>query len=169
MKKVITESLIILGIAILIGFSYNSILPDGKALSWTPKDKKVPDTTLFSNAKGKHKLPDAKAGEILEVTYNQMLRIVDNPDFFIIDARLEDMYEEAHIGDAINIYPYWDSDRILMALQEVPYDKTIVVYCDGGACDLSHLVAETLEEIGIEKIFLYIGGWEEWVKKQNIQ
>lgn len=169
MKKTITEAFWIFAIAVLIGISYNSILPSGKQLSWTPKDNVVNDSALFAQKPADAALPDTEIGEIKEVSYEQMLKIVDNPDFFLIDARLEEMYLEAHIGDAINIYPYWEEERFVMALQEVPFDKSIVLYCDGGSCDLSHTVAETLQEFGYEKLFLYIGGWEEWSKKQNIQ
>ncbi len=169
MKKTITEALWIFAIAALIGVSYNSILPGGKQVPWIPQEKIVDDSTLFKKSISEEELPNAVEGEILEVSYDQMLKIVDNPEFFLIDARLEEMYQEAHIGDAINIYPYWEEDRYMMALQEVPYDKTLVLYCDGGSCDLSHTVAETLKELGFENIFLYIGGWEEWSKKQNIQ
>ncbi len=168
MKKTITEALLIFAIAVLIGVSYNSILPKGKQLPWEYKKVIVPDDSLFST-KISEKLPEANIGEIQNVSYEQMLKIVGHPDFFLIDARLEDMYEEAHIGDALNIYPYWEEERYVMALQEVPYEKKIVLYCDGGACDLSHTVAEMLQSLGYEQLFLYEGGWEEWSKKQNIK
>jgi 3-mercaptopyruvate sulfurtransferase SseA len=166
MIKHLKQALFIVILAILTGISYNSLLPTGKALPWVKEKHEVTDSTLFNT--NNEKIPEAKAGELLEVNFEQMKKIVDHPDFFLIDARLEDMYQDSHIGNAINIYPYWDEDRYMMALQEVPYDKTIVVYCDGGACDLSHSVAETLQQMGIEKIFLYIGGWEEWSQKQNL-
>jgi rhodanese-related sulfurtransferase len=50
----------------------------------------------------------------------------------------------------------------------LPRDKTYIVYCDGGACDLSHHVAKTLIEFGFKRVFVYRGGWDEWKIKNKI-
>ncbi|MBC2851780.1 rhodanese-like domain-containing protein [Cetobacterium sp. 8H] len=48
--------------------------------------------------------------------------------YFIIDARTEDQYKIAHIPGAVNI-PF---SQIESRITEIPKDKKIVVYCNGG-------------------------------------
>ena len=52
-------------------------------------------------------------------------------------------------------------------LSVLPHDKIIVVYCTGGSCDASHRVASDLKAIGYTRVFLYSGGWDDWIKKRG--
>ncbi len=102
-----------------------------------------------------------------DVTYEQVLRMIDNPDFLLIDARREENWMKAHIGNAINIFPYDAEDIVMEKCFDLPEDKKIVVYCEGGDCDSSHMLVETLiEVIGLEKVYIYTGGWDDWVTRQ---
>ncbi len=84
----------------------------------------------------------------------------------VIDARSPEMYELGKIGNAINIFPLIEEkDEYFRTLSTLPKEKAIVIYCDGGDCDLSHLLANDLKNFGFTKIFLYVGGWEEWSRK----
>lgn len=97
-----------------------------------------------------------------------MKRIAEEESFIIIDARSPELYEESRIGNAINIFPFADNqDKIIEKIFELPYDKKIVIYCDGGNCDASHLVAEMLNQFDFKNVYLYTGGWEEWEIKRN--
>ncbi len=101
------------------------------------------------------------------VTYNQMLKILKDDSFFIIDARSSENYKKAHIGNAINIFPYDDEAVIMPKIFDLPHDKKIVIYCDGGQCDSSHELAKMILNFGYKNIYLYAGGWEEWSKKNG--
>ncbi|MFP4367954.1 MAG: rhodanese-like domain-containing protein [Candidatus Kapaibacterium sp.] len=102
------------------------------------------------------------------VTFEQMLKITGNPNFVIIDARHPDQYAKDKIGDAINIFPYDDEHEIMPKIFELPDNKTIVIYCDGGTCDSSHKLADLIMQArGFDKVFIYSGGWEEWIKKKE--
>ena len=102
------------------------------------------------------------------VTYEQMKRIVNSPGFYIIDARRPDQYASGKIANAVNIFPYDDQPVYAQKLMRVESEKTIVVYCDGGTCDLSHEVAKDLTSIfKSAKVFVYEGGWEEWTKNKG--
>ncbi len=53
-------------------------------------------------------------------------------------------------------------------MMNLPPNKTIIVYCDGGQCDLSYeLAKEFLEVLHYQRVFLYEGGWDEWTKKRG--
>lgn len=142
---------------------YNAI--SARPLSLIPKSKEelqVPDEVLFN--------PDFEADyESLEnsLTYDQMKKIALSPDFVIIDARRPDQYEEGTIGNAININPDIDQMELFEKLANLPGEKPIVCFCDGGTCDLSDIIAEELLNLGFKRVFLYSGGWEEWQKKKD--
>ena len=104
-------------------------------------------------------------GSLLKtVTYKQMLQIINNDNFFVIDARSAENYKKAHIGKAINIFPYDEESIVVQKIFELPQDKKLVIYCDGGQCDSSHELAKMIMNFGFKNVYLYAGGWEEWTK-----
>lgn len=110
------------------------------------------------------KTPSGK--EFKLVTFEQMRRIIESTNFVIIDARQPEDYAKEHIPGAINIFPYSDESEVIPKLLSLPREKTIVIYCDGGNCDLSHEVANLLvNSFGFTKVYLYEGGWDEWSRK----
>jgi rhodanese-related sulfurtransferase len=105
--------------------------------------------------------------EYTDVTYDQVLRMIDNPDFLLIDARREEVWEEGRIGNAINIFPYDSEEVVFEKCIALPTDKKLVVYCEGGDCDSSHLLVEMLIGYAFENVYIYTGGWDDWVAKQG--
>jgi rhodanese-related sulfurtransferase len=100
-----------------------------------------------------------------DLTMKQVEKLLNNPTVQFIDARTSDKYAQGHIGNAINIYGVEAQQRI-PELLAIPQDRIVVVYCDGGEeCELSHMVADILKNFGYQKVFIYKGGWEEWVKR----
>lgn len=86
----------------------------------------------------------------------------------IIDARSPEMYSQGHIGAAINVFPLTEEkDAYFQTISSLPRDKTFIIYCDGGNCDLSHHLFTDLKNFGFEKVFIYNGGWEDWTKNAN--
>lgn len=118
--------------------------------------KKEPDSELPTNTE-------------FTVTYEQMKKIVSNPDFIIIDARNPELYEKSKIGKAINIFPYDEEAVFMPKILDLPSDKRIVIYCDGGNCDASHKLAEAIKSFGYKKVFIYTGGWDDWTKHQGLK
>lgn len=86
----------------------------------------------------------------------------------IIDARSPEMYSQGHIGAAINIFPLTEEkNEYFRVITTLARDKTFIIYCDGGNCDLSHHLFNDLKNFGFEKVFIYNGGWEDWTKNAN--
>jgi rhodanese-related sulfurtransferase len=54
-----------------------------------------------------------------------------------------------------------DYRRLSVLLKSVG-DKSIIVYCSGGACHDSRLVANTLLTLGFGNVSVFTGGWEAW-------
>lgn len=102
------------------------------------------------------------------VNYNQVLKIIGNNNFVIIDARSVDDYSKGKIADAINIFPYNENENeYFQQIMSLPRDKRFLIYCTGGNCDLSHHLAEDMVNFGFSNIFIYTGGWEDWEKKSQ--
>ena len=84
-----------------------------------------------------------------------------------IDARRTSVYEEGHIAGARSI-PVWeaDLDERLKALYEEGLDPEapIVVYCSGGNCEDSHMLAQRLWGLGLNNVLVYKDGYPDWVK-----
>lgn len=165
--------------SILFGNSYNNLsdqTSESNEISAdivTKTEKPKTDSLIVSKNEEITTKTDKK--EIIEahtnleksVTYEQLLKIINNPDFIIIDARNPENYAKDRIGNAINIFPYGDEQQMMNAIFSLPADKKLLVYCDGGNCDSSHKLAELLIAFGYKKVFIYTGGWEEWTLKRS--
>lgn len=95
------------------------------------------------------------------VTLAQMKRLFDEKRAFIIDARRSDQFAKGHIPGATNIYASEFAQNI-PKVGALPKDRLIVVYCDGGACELSHQLTADLKAFGFTNVKIFSGGWEEW-------
>ncbi len=125
----------------------------------------APDSLLFSTSE-ESALTSTSDNSILTVTYDQVLKLLEDPDVLFIDARPPEEYAQGHIDNAINIYALEFEEHIPDILTW-DRDKRIVVYCSGGACELSHDLAQDLKNFGFTHVFVYTGGWEEWSQKHH--
>ena len=98
------------------------------------------------------------------VRLNECKEMYDNMKTVFIDARDTESFSEGHILGAINIFfENSDDDLILEKLDGVSNDQIIVVYCDGGECDLSEELGNHLfNNLSYKNILLYEGGFPEW-------
>ncbi len=90
----------------------------------------------------------------------------DTGETTFVDARAYDIYKEGHIADAIAI-PYEvvrDGEALPHITEQIifPGETRIVVYCKGGDCDESVLVAQELRDMGFT-CHVYLDGYPAWV------
>ena len=108
---------------------------------------------------------ESKTSELKSLTFKQVLKIINNPKFRLIDARPPHEWSEAHIGNAVNIYPFDENqEQYFKYVTAQPKDIILVVYCSGGTCEASHKVVNDLKSFGYKDVYLYSGGWDEWTK-----
>ena len=164
MKNIIYKVIIIIIIASIMGLVKNHFDPKGLPFIYTKQIKEIiSNDSLFMV-----EIDSDFSNLDKTITYEQVLIIVNNPEFIIIDARNDEQFAENHIKGAINISPYEDSDLLLDKIISLPQEKKIMIYCDGGDCDSSHKLAEDMLDLGITNVFIYSGGWEDWDNnKQN--
>ncbi len=79
-----------------------------------------------------------------------------------VDSRSAEEYADGHILGAVSI-PYDEKRAKERAVDlGIAKDRTIVVYCHGGDCQMSIGLAKILQEAGFKTIKIYSGGWAEW-------
>jgi rhodanese-related sulfurtransferase len=85
-----------------------------------------------------------------------------------LDARRTAVYAEGHIAGARS-FPIWEAtvNDAIKKLFEEGYDVNapLVVYCSGGECEDSHMLAERLHQFGFNNALVYAGGYPDWQKR----
>ena len=85
-----------------------------------------------------------------------------------LDARRTSVYEQGHIAGA-RAYSVWESDiddkvRKLFDERSDPREQAlpIVIYCSGGDCEDSHMLAQKLWGIQFNDVYVYKDGFPDW-------
>ena len=88
-----------------------------------------------------------------------------------LDARRTSIYEQGHVAGA-RPFSVWESDidakvNKLFEERSDPRQQAlpIVVYCTGGDCEDSHMLAEKLWGIQFNNVYVYKDGFPDWQKR----
>ena len=89
---------------------------------------------------------------------------VENQTALILDARPSVFFEHGHVPRALNLSrdDFARDYRRLAPTLKGATAKPVIVYCSGGACHDSRLVANALLSLGFNDVSVYTGGWDEW-------
>ncbi len=78
------------------------------------------------------------------------------------DARQSALYDAGHVPGARSV-PVPPSRPVIPAeVMEIARDRTLVVYCEGGNCQVSLALAHRLTGEGFRDVRVFSGGWEAW-------
>ena len=82
-------------------------------------------------------------------------------NMLFVDARSEEYYLEGHIPKAVCN----DNLDLLITKMEkhISIDDGFIVYCSDDDCGSSEELAYLLQEQGFSNIYLFKGGWKQWV------
>ncbi|HVS29956.1 MAG TPA: rhodanese-like domain-containing protein [Thermoanaerobaculia bacterium] len=90
-----------------------------------------------------------------------------------LDARRTSVFEEGHIAGA-RPFSVWESDvdEKVNRLFEERGDpdqqlQPIVIYCSGGACEDSHMLAQKLWGVQFNNVLVYSDGYPDWLKRSG--
>jgi rhodanese-related sulfurtransferase len=85
-----------------------------------------------------------------------------------LDARRTSVYEQGHIAGA-RPFSVWESDvddKVKALLAENRDQKQpIVIYCSGGDCEDSHMLAQKLWGVFFNNVYVYKDGFPDWQKR----
>lgn len=100
----------------------------------------------------------------VEIHYEDARVLYDRKAMFI-DARRTSIFEQGHIVGARSI-SVWESDVddkvAAMAMAGLDGNAPIVIYCSGGNCEDSHMLAERLFGVGFNNVMVYKDGYPDW-------
>jgi rhodanese-related sulfurtransferase len=196
MKINFTKVLSIIIFSALLGIIVNSLSSRGislvyekKEIRWgndslvnliTESENINPETTDKPDIAETKETPDQKAAGIQDKQANlneeketlfEPVKInletafkLYNKNVFFVDARPAEEFAEGHIQGAYNV-PYY-SEEIDLLLQKFEKADPVVVYCNGTDCDLSIMLGNKMSEMGYKKVFVFFGGWHEWLENK---
>ncbi len=99
--------------------------------------------------------------QIREISIDVAERLFSDSVLFI-DAREEEYYIEGHIPNSICNN---DFDSLVYQIEDfVAYNNGFVVYCSDDDCGSSEDLAYQLQDQGFKNIYLFKGGWKQWVE-----
>ena len=84
-----------------------------------------------------------------------------------LDARRTSDYEEGHAAGARAV-SVWESDvdeKVMALIAERDGARPLVLYCSGGDCEDSHLLAQKLWGAGFNNNLVYRDGFPDWVRR----
>ena len=82
-----------------------------------------------------------------------------NPDFFIIDIRTPEEYNEGHIENALNIDFY--AETFSEDLDKLDKSKTYFIYCRSG--NRSGRAMTIIKDLGFREVYNLSAGITEWI------
>jgi rhodanese-related sulfurtransferase len=82
----------------------------------------------------------------------------------ILDARPSLIYAQGHVPGALNLsrQDFARDYRRLTPTLKPALEKPIIVYCSGGDCHDSRMVANALLTLGYSNVSVFTGGWDAW-------
>lgn len=153
-RGLLIGSALLLGWAGLIGISFNTFAEQG--LLYDPHTR-----ALVKKANAEHFLK--------EIWFNELANRVKQKTALVVDARLHNDYTAGHIPGAINIPVSSDVSDFLANLSLSTRELPVIVYCQSRSCPYAGKVAVALQEMGVQDIRIYRGGWVDWERRYATQ
>lgn len=173
---------VLVGLALLAGTISNLVAGPTRVLSWVgsyqalpPKSVTTPPATPVAPTDGAATpappaagtAPHSHEGEPLQPFEIDNKSAIDEhgKGTLFVDARATDVFEKGHIPGARSI-PVWESsaDQKVMELmmQNPPPATRVVIYCQGGHCEDSHMLRQKLLGAGYADVLVYKDGFPGW-------
>ncbi len=147
--------------SLLAGLAINHFRAAPLALVYqTPEQRLAAELTSLVEAPA-FRLTDADT-----ISLDQLRGVVGDHKTIVLDARAAPFYQQGHIPGALNLSRddfARDYRRVRPTLDSAK-DKSIVVYCSGGDCHDSRMVASALLSLGFSQVRVFTGGWSGWTE-----
>jgi rhodanese-related sulfurtransferase len=81
----------------------------------------------------------------------------------LVDARPPSVYAQGHVPGALSVPASGQEKPPASVIPSLSREGVLVVYCEGGDCQSSLLLAKRLSAEGFKDIRVMTGGWEAWL------
>jgi rhodanese-related sulfurtransferase len=108
--------------------------------------------------------PPLDSFPVSTISLDEFRQIVQSKSELILDARDSLYYRQGHVPGSLNLSrDNFGHDYLrLRSMLEKDKKNPIVVYCSGGTCHDSKMVAQALLGLGFTNVRIFPGGWEQW-------
>ena len=177
-RRPVKEAAALLALALGCGAISNALAGAERRLPWVgkydqtaarpvspaPAPDGAPAASVLAAGSGFAAHPDKPWVEITPAEVDQLV----SRGATVFDARRSSDYRAGHVAGARSI-PIWEDgvdDKVKAFFNEGPDPSApIVVYCSGGACEDSHMLAQKLYLAGFDAVFVYKDGFPDWQKR----
>lgn len=147
MNTLIKQAIYIIICSVVIGILFNFLRPAGIPIIAKQIDG-------FS---GNYQIDEL----VIEIIDLKIAKKFYYDDVLFVDARNDISFNEGHITGAISSTPY--NEMVDKIFNNLGFNERFVVYCDDADCGLSEDLAYQLQAEGFSKIYVFSGGWNQWL------
>ncbi len=105
---------------------------------------------------------DTRETEYPKLSVDEVMKHIEEGSAILVDAREAKYFGEGRLPGAINL-PAHQFGEYFADIESLPQDYPLIIYCQGSPCDESLDVLENLKILEFEELYLFPGGWMEWV------
>lgn len=151
-------------VALVVSLLANRMRSTPLALKYqSPQDRLAVELTELVEA------PAFSLADLDAIGLDDFRTMVNGHGALILDAREQSFYQAAHVPGALNLSRQdfaRDYTRLRPTLEGFK-DKRVVVYCSGGSCHDSRMVASALISLGFTQVKIFTGGWTAWTQARE--
>lgn len=109
--------------------------------------------------------PEPEEDDGLGMTAEQLYEAVVSGRVILLDARSAEEFTQGHAEGAFHLpFDAFERGQQPEVVSLLDPAQTIVVYCEGGDCKSSNLVATVLAEMGFADVRVFTRGYPAWVE-----
>jgi rhodanese-related sulfurtransferase len=176
LHRLVLESWVVGGFGLLLALAANALSPRGLALDRDYFPPQTATAPLQSPAPAPAPTPQPApvadsppTHDFRTVTRDQVEAMTRDAKFvtrkwLLIDARRPELHHQGHIPGSLQFDRFQPGQNLATVLPACLAAESIVIYCNGGACEDSHFAARMLRDFGVptDRIAIYEGGFFEW-------
>jgi rhodanese-related sulfurtransferase len=98
----------------------------------------------------------------LSISLEEARQLFEQKAARFLDARPQSQYENGHISGALSLPMQNATDAFTEIAGQLENTGTLITYCDGESCELSHDLAIFLKDLGFTDVRVLVNGWTVW-------
>ena len=110
-------------------------------------------------------------GKISQVGFAEIVsnNNLEKKRWALVDARKDELFNESHIRGAMKFNRYRLAHDLPKVLPKCMAADLVIIYCQGGKCEDSHIAKKILKQSGLksDNIVILEGGVKQWIENGN--
>ena len=168
---------VLLLVSVAVGVGYNLVSPGGLILP-TPGEEAVAESVDKVGPKESQAMepvpPYEHDGKVSEdgfplVAWSDVKDLVEGYHALLVDARPQWAFDAGHIPEAVCLPFSFEASEVESAfVRDHPVEQNLVIYCGEARCERSKYLAKKLrDQFGFQSVFIYEGGYEDFLQQSR--